>query len=154
MWNERLAALANEYPTAVLSIVDSGGSPLSVRCIVRLDAARQAAVIAGPPALATLWRGKACLLYHQFNARLEGLRQFVILGELDDEDGLLTLHVSKFVTANGRQDTDRMPHASSPWHMMQFFWLGWHNARAYIAKRGSPWPSIPFDEIVHAVDEG
>jgi hypothetical protein len=61
--------------------------------------------------------------------------------------------VSKFVTANGRQDTDKMPNASSPLRMVQFFWLGWRNARAYIARRGEPWPSIPFDAIVRAVDE-
>lgn len=154
MWNKRLATLADTYPTAVLSIVDSEGYPLSIRCDVRLDAVRQAAIIADPPAQAAAWRGEACLLYHQFNEGLEGLREMVILGELGSADGLLTLHVKKFLTANGRQDTDQMPHASSPWHMMQFFWLGWRNARAYIAKRGAPWPPIPFDAIVRAVDEG
>jgi hypothetical protein len=85
---------------------------------------------------------------------MENLRQMVILGELEGENGLLILQVSKFVTANGRQDTDKMPSASSPWLMVQFFWLGWRNARAYIARRGEPWPSIPFDSIVRAVDEG
>jgi hypothetical protein len=153
MWNDRLAALTGEYPTAVLSIVDANGYPLSVRCSVLLDATRQAAIIADAPALAAAWRGKVCLLFHYFNERLEGMRQMVILGELDGENGLLTLHVSRFVTANGRTDTDQMPHASSPRHMMQFFWLGWRNARAYIAKRGAPWPPIPFDAILQAVDE-
>ncbi len=153
MWNDRLAALTGKYPTAVLSIVDPNGYPLSVRCTVRLDAARQVAVIADPPALAMAWRGKACLLFHQFNEGLEGLRQIVILGELNGENRLLTLQVSRFVTANGRQDTDQMPHASSPWQMVQFFWLGRRNARAYLARRDEPWPPIPFDAIVRAVDE-
>ena len=154
MWNDRLAALTGEYPTAVLSIVDPNGYPLSARCTVRLDAARQVAIIADPPAQASAWRGKACLLFHQFNESMERLRQMVILGELDGENGLLILQVSRFVTANGRQDTDQMPNASSPWHAVQFFWLGWRKARAYLARRGEPWPPIPFDAIVRAVDEG
>jgi hypothetical protein len=154
MWNDRLAALAREYPTAVLSIVDPDGYPLCVRCTVRLDATRQVAIIADPPAQAMDWRGKACLLFHQFNERLEGLRQFVILGTLGASEGLLTLQVNKFVTSTRRQDTDRIPHASTPWQMAQFLWLGWRNARAYIAKRGAPWPPIPFDAIIRAVDEG
>jgi hypothetical protein len=69
------------------------------------------------------WRGKACLLFHRHNERLEGMRQLVILGELVYEEGLLTLRVSKFVTANGRSDTDQLPHAGSPLHMLQFWWL-------------------------------
>ena len=154
MWNDRLAALAREYPTAVLSIVDTNGYPSSVRCTVHLDPTRQVAIIAHPPAQAMTWSGKACLLFHQFNERLEGLRQFVILGDLLCEEGLLMLRISKFVTSTRRQDTDKIPHASTPWQMAQFLWLGWRNARAYIAKRGAPWPPIPFDTIIHAVDEG
>jgi hypothetical protein len=45
MWNDRLAALTDEYPTAILSIVDPNGYPLSVRCTVRMDASRQVAII-------------------------------------------------------------------------------------------------------------
>jgi hypothetical protein len=153
MWNERLAALTSEYASAVLSIVDPDGYPVSVRCHARLDAARQIFTFPTPPAQAMSWRGKACLLFHQFNERLEGLRQIVILGELYCEEGLLMLKVSKFVTANGRENTDRMPHASSPIHMLQFFWLGRRKANAYLAKRGTPWPPIPYDEIVRAVAE-
>jgi hypothetical protein len=153
MWNERLAALTREYSTAVLSVVDADGYPVSVRCLVRLDPARQVFTFPAPPAEAISWRGKACLLFHQFNERLEGLRQLVILGELFCEEGLLTLQVSKFVTANGRQNTDRMPHASSPIHMLQFFWLGRRKARAYLAKRGTPWPPIPYEEIDRLIAE-
>jgi hypothetical protein len=154
MWNDRLAALTDEYQTAILSTVDPYGYPLSVRCTVRLDAARQVVIITDPPALSAAWRGKACLLFHQFNKGMKKLRQMVILGELEGENGLLILQVSKFMTANGRQDTGKMPNTSSPRLMIQFFWLGWHNARAYIARRREPWPSIPFDAIVRAVDEG
>lgn len=153
MWNKRLAALTSEYSTAVLSIVDPEGYPASVRCLACLDPARQVFTFPTPPAQAMSWRGKACLLFHQFNERLEGLRQIVILGELVCEEGVLTLQVSKFVTANGRQNNDRMPHATSPIHMLQFFWLGRRKARAYLAKRGTPWPPIPYEEIERSMAE-
>src|SRR6266581_8051028 len=136
MWNEHLAARASNYSTGVLSIVDADGYPMSVRCTACLDASRQVFTFPSPPALAASWRGKACLLFHRFDERLEGLRQMVILGELISEDGLLTLQVSKFVTANGRPNTDQMPHASSPFHMLQFWLLGRHNWRVYLARRG------------------
>ena len=153
MWNEHLAKRASNYSTGVLSIVDTDGYPMSVRCTARLDASRQVFTFPTPPALAANWRGKACLLFHQFNERLEGLKQMVILGELVSENGLLTLHVSKFVTANGRPNTDQMPHASSPLHMLQFFLLGRRKSRAYLARRGTPWPPIPYDEIERLLAE-
>jgi hypothetical protein len=153
MWNERLAALAGSYPTAILSRVDlDSGYPESVRVAVRLDQSRQAALLLDPPPPILAWRGRACLLFHQFNPRLEGLRQLVILGELVQLDDQPALAISKFVTANGREDTDEMPHASSPVHMLQFFWLGRRNARAYLARRGEPWPPIPYDDIVRGVE--
>lgn len=153
MWNERLANLASTYPSAVLSSVDlPSGYPQSIRCTVRLDPVRQVALFTDLPAQAMSWRGKACLLFHQFNQRLEGLRQIVILGELVSEEGQVLLRISKFLTANGRDDTDQMPHASSPIHMLQFFWLGRRNARAYLARRGSPWPTVPYDTIVRSVE--
>lgn len=153
MWNKQLAALAANYPTGILSIVDQNEYPLSIRCTVHVDTQRQLFTIVNPPVWATGWRGKACLLFHTHDARLESMRQMVVLGELVDEDGVLTLHVTKFVTANGRQDSDEMPHASSPFHMLKFFWLGWRNARKYIARRGEPWPPIPFDKITRAGTE-
>jgi hypothetical protein len=77
----------------------------------------------------------------------------VILGELVSEDGVLTLKVSKFVTANGRPNSDQMPHASSPLLMMQFWLLGRRNSRTYLARRGKPWPPIPFDVIERLLAE-
>ena len=153
MWNEQLAELSRRYATGVLSIVGADEYPVSVRCIVHLDTARHVFTFPTPPAQAMGWRGKACLLFHQFNERLEGLRQLVILGELVWAEGLLTLQVSKFVTANGRQNTDRMPHAGSPIHLLQFFWLGRRKARVYLAKRGIPWPAIPYEEIERVMAE-
>ncbi len=152
MWNERLAALASTYPSAILSRVDPAtGYPESVRSAVRLDATRQMVILIDPPPQTSAWRGSASLLFHEFNQRLEGLRQLVILGNLVAIDDQLALQVSKFVTANNRRDSDKLPHASSPLHMLQFLWIGRRNAKQYLAKRGEPWPRVPYDEIVRAL---
>lgn len=151
MWNNRLAARTCDYPTAVLSIVGAGGYPLSVRCVPRIDTTRQSFDFPTIPHYAASWRGKACLLFHRHNERLEDLHQVVVRGELIEENGLLTLQVNDFLTANGRNDTDAMPHAGAPLRMLQFFWLGRRKAHDYIAKRGAPWPPVPYDELNRAL---
>ena len=153
MWHERLAALAGEYETAVLSWVAKTGDPVSVRCRVVLDAAHERAAFPELPPMANDATGLACLLFHMHDEHLEGLRQLVIKGELASDDGAPVLRVTGFVTANGRTGTDRMPHAGAPLHMFQFYLLGRRKAREYLAKRGEPWPPIPFEEIARAVAE-
>jgi hypothetical protein len=153
MWNERLAALVPDYPSGILTVVEPSGYPVSVRCGARMDRVRQVFTFPDVPPLAASWRGKACLLFHAYDARMEGLRQMVIKGELDVEQGVLTLYVSEFVTANGRRDTDRMPHARRPVHLAQFFLLGRRKASAYLRTRGQPWPPIPFAEIQRLLAE-
>lgn len=77
----------------------------------------------------------------------------VLKGDLVEEDGALALKVTEFVTANGRPDTDLMPYAGRPVHMFQFWLLGRRKSKEYLAKRGEPWPPIPFDYITRAVSE-
>jgi hypothetical protein len=153
MWDERLAGLAAEYETAVLSWVAKTGDPVSVRCRVLLDAAHARVAFPALPPMANDATGLACLLFHMHDEHLEGLRQLVIKGELAFHDGAPVLRVTGFVTANGRSGTDRMPHAGAPVHMFQFYRLGRRKAREYLAKRGEPWPPIPYAEIARAVAE-
>src|SRR5438128_2673263 len=153
MWDMNLAALARDYATGVLSSVEPSGYPISVRVTPRLDDAREVATFVDPPPVAKAWRGKACLLFHKHNERLEDLRQMAVKGELVEEDGALVLKVTDFVTANGRPDTDLMPHAGAPVHMFQFWLLGRRKSKEYIAKRGAPWPPIPFDYITQEVSK-
>ena len=153
MWDERLAALAKDYRTGVLSWVEPSGYPASVRCRAVLDSARQRVTFDGLPPAARAAGGPACLLFHMHDERLEGLRQMVLKGELRVDAGALFLDVTEFVTANGRTGTDRMPHAGAPLHMFQFYRLGRRKAKEYLAKRGEPWPPIPFAEIVRAVEQ-
>ncbi len=151
MWDSRLAARAADYRSGVLSWVLPSGDPISVRVEVELDAERQRAAFRNLPPIARDARGPACILFHQHDERLEGLRQMVLKGELVVEDEALVLRVGEFVTANGRAGTDRMPHAGAPLHMFQFYRLGRRKAKEYLARRGAPWPPIPFDEIARAV---
>ena len=153
MWDDRLAALAAKYETAVLSWVAPTGDPVSVRCRVVLDAASERVTFPALPPMAEGAAGFACLLFHMHDEHLEGLRQLVIKGELAVDEGTIVLRVTGFVTANGRTGTDRMPHAGAPLHMFQFYRLGRRKAREYLAKRGEPWPAIPYEKIARAVVE-
>jgi hypothetical protein len=155
MWDKKLADLASKYPTGILTVVEPSGYPISVRCATRFDEANESIHFPEPPQAAISWRGKACILFHHHDEHLEGLRQLVIKGELvDDGDGSKpALRVTEFVTANGRPDTDEMPHAGAPLYMFQFLLLVRRKAREYMQKRGAPWPPIPFDEIGRKVAE-
>jgi hypothetical protein len=153
MWNKQLAKLATKYPTGVLSLVDVGGYPASVRLAARLDAKRRVVTFPILPDHAQGWRGKACLLFHRHNNRLEGLHQMVLKGELVEEDGVVTLRVTDFVTANGQTNTDEMPHAERPIQLLQFLLLGRRKAREYERKRGEPWPPIDYAEIERLLRE-
>jgi hypothetical protein len=153
MWNKPLARLATNYPTGVLSVADVGGYPASVRLAGHLDTKRRVVTFPALPPYAQGWRGKACLLFHRHNSRLEGLHQMVLKGELVEENGVVALRVTDFVTANGRTDTDEMPHAGQPIHMLQFFLLGRRKAREYERKRGKPWPPIDYAEIERILRE-
>lgn len=152
MWNKKLGRLIATYPSGVLSIVEDDGYPASIRCQVSTDAEHHRIALVDPPALAKYWRGPANLLFHEHDDCLERLRQMALAGVLIEEEGSLIFVVEKFITANGRADSDQMPHASSPLHMIKFFLIGWRKARHYLAKREEPWPPIPYDEITRLVD--
>jgi hypothetical protein len=153
MWTKRLAKLATQYPTGVLSVAAVEGFLVSVRPVARLENKRRAVTFPALPPYAQGWRGKACLLFHRHNSRLEGLHQMVLKGELVEEDGAVVFHVMDFVTANGRTDTDEMAHASHPIHMLRLFLLGRRKAREYERKRGEPWPPIDHVEIERILRE-
>jgi hypothetical protein len=153
MWNKPLAAQAAAYSSAILTWVEPSGYPISVRVTPQLDDVHEQVTFAALPPVAAGWRGKACLLFHRHNERLEGLHQMVLKGELAEDGGRVVFRVNEFVTANGKPDTDEMPHAGRPIHMFQFLLLGRRKAREYMTKRGAPWPPIPFDDIIRKTAE-
>jgi hypothetical protein len=152
MWDKNLADLTSKYPTGVLTVAtDESSYPVSVRCATLFDEEHETIRFPDPPTVAKEWRGKACILFHRHDEHLEGLHQLVIKGELVDDGGKPGMRVTEFVTANGRADTDEMPHAGAPLRMFQFLMLVRRKASEYMAKRGAPWPPIPFDEIARKV---
>jgi hypothetical protein len=142
-----------DYESAVLSWVAADGYPASVRCRAALDPASGVLTLYGLGAAAAGVRGPACLLFHRHDAHLEGLHQMVVLGGLSDCGDGVTFSVDRVVTANGRSDTDAMPHASAPLHMLAFYRTGRRAAAAYLRRRGTPWPPVPFEDIARKVAE-
>jgi hypothetical protein len=151
MDGERLLPLIAGYGSAVLSWVGPDGFPISARCHAAWSDREPGRIaLDGLAPLAAGVTGLACLLFHQHDEHLEGLRQMLVKGELA-ADG--TFRVTGVVTANGRPDTDRMPHAGAPLHMLAFLRLGRRASKEYLRKRPEPWPPIPFDEIGRLVAE-
>jgi hypothetical protein len=153
MWNKKLAARARVYSSGVLTLVDEAGYPLSVRCTVQFDDARELVTFTTPPPLISGRQGLANLLFHRHNAVLEEQYELMIKGELLDDGGSPIFRPSAFLTGTGSATDDQMPHATNPVQLVQFMLLGRRKAREYIAKRGRPWPPIVFDDLLRALKE-
>jgi hypothetical protein len=149
-----LARLAAYSAGGVLSRLGDDGYPASVRVGARWRAGTREVALDPLPSIAARWRGPATLLFHRHDERLEGLAQLVLKGAIVERpDGAIVFEVVDLVTANGRPDTDEMPHAGAPIHMLQFYRLGRRKADDYLRRRGAPWPPIPYDAIARAVKE-
>ncbi len=153
MWNERLIACARAYPSAVLTVVEASGYPVSTRCSVAFDEAREVIMVPAPPPIMAGRQGKACLIFHRHDVDLGGQHELLIKGELREEESTLTLSPDGFLTGSGRQDTDRMPVAGTPLDVIRFMLLGRRKARAYLAKRGEPWPPRPWKKMLDYLDD-
>jgi hypothetical protein len=154
MASDALLARLGGYPTgAVLSHLEDDGFPASVRVAVRWVPGTRDVVLVNVPPHADGWCGGATLLFHRHDERLEGLAQLLLKGAVEVRGGDTVFVVTDVVTANGRSDTDEMPHAGAPLHMIQFLRVGRGAAKAYLRKRGAPWPPIPYDAIARAVAE-
>jgi len=150
--SESLLGRLGGYPAgAVLSHLEDDGYPASIRVGARWVPGTRDVLLDRVPPYAASWRGTATLLFHRHDERLEGLAQLVLKGAIEERDGVATFVVADIVTANGRSDTDEMPHAGAPLHMLQFYRVGRAAANTYLRKRGTPWPPIPYDEIARAV---
>src|SRR4051794_39369420 len=140
MWNEKLVECARAHEFGTLTIVDASGYPSSVRCTARFDGVSELIAFPSLGPEPRTWRGSACLLFHSHNEQLEDFHEMVIKGDLLEEDGQLVMRPTGFLTGTGRLDSDAMPHAKDPIHLVKFMLLGRRKAREYLAKRGRPWP--------------
>jgi hypothetical protein len=81
MWPE-IAARLPRFSSAVLTGLDSGGDPVSVRCHPTLDHQAQVLRVAVPDGLEMV-TGPAGLLCHHHDEQLWGLKSFLLRGTLD-----------------------------------------------------------------------
>jgi hypothetical protein len=150
MWNEALAERARVYQTGVLTVAGGDGFPSSVRCRVTIEGER--IVFAPLPPYAAAWRGRASLLFHRHNDRLEDQHELMAKGEIAEDGESLIFALDGFVTGTGSATNDEMPHAGAPLDLLRFMLLGRKKAKEYLAKRGKPWPPVPFDDLKRAAD--
>src|SRR4051794_8549784 len=153
MWNKDLIARARVYASAVLTLVEPSGYPLSQRCTVQFDEAHEVITFPEPPALARGYQGRVSLLFHRHNEVLEDFYEVLIKGTLAVNGDRLVFQPEEFLTGTGSAKTDQMPHAQDPIQLVQFMLLGRRKAKEYIAKRGQPWPPIVFDRLIQALNE-
>lgn len=133
MWRELTKHLP-EFPTAVLTGVDSEGYPYSVRCRARAEegAGRIRLDLRGEHPLV---EGPASLLCHSLNEQLWDLRNLLVRGVLARDGAGWVLRPVKFVPGAGIGS------------ILKTFMEGRRVAAAYLAKRGMSRPVIPWDRI-------
>jgi hypothetical protein len=154
-WNKALVACARVYSSGVLTVVEPSGYPVSVRCQVHFDDAREVVTLSGMPAqVPGGWQGKACLLFHRHDKYLGDQHELLIKGTLNSEGDTVTFLPGEFLSGSGSQKTDTMPVSGSPMQMIQFMMLGRRKSKEYLAKRGEPWPPRPFKKMVRYLDVG
>ncbi|HMA33336.1 MAG TPA: hypothetical protein VKY74_02555 [Chloroflexia bacterium] len=153
MWNKQLAAAARAYSTGILTTVDAGGYPVSVRCSPELDDSQEVITFRdlAPPAAG--WEGPACLLFHRHDARLEQQYELLIKGRVAPGPAGLVLRPEGWLTGTGSAQTDRMPHAGAPGDLIRFLLLGRRKAREYLAKHQERWPPLDFAEMLRQLDK-
>jgi hypothetical protein len=135
VWREITRRLGR-YKSAVLTIVDERGYPLSARCRPAPDNTREALRIDLPEALG-LRPGKACLLWHTHDEKLANQWSLLVRGELMRDDEGWYLRPQQVVP--GIEQT--------PWAFYRFVRDCRRKADAYLKARGLARPRIPWDEI-------
>jgi len=154
MWVKELVECARAYPTGVLTTIDPGGYPASVRCQVEFDEAGELVAFPSLSAQAIGGQGKACLLFHRHKADFSGQHELMIRGELTAGDGGITLRPEAFLTGSGSLTSDRMPVSGTMTERFRFMLVGRRKAREYLAKRGQPWTPRPWKKMLRYLDEG
>lgn len=134
MWR-RIVRDLKRYPTAVVTVLDDGGHPVSVRCRPVPDSTRQVLRVELPPWLCPR-PGPAGLLCHAHNDRLWALRSFGVRGVLERRDGHWVLVPHRHVPGVGKGALGFLRLARS----------GRRTAAAYLRLRGLPRPAIPWQQ--------
>jgi hypothetical protein len=139
----RVMAHLPEYRSAVLTGLDTQGYPYSVRCHPRPDAASQVLRISAAPG-ALIEPGPAGLLCHRHDERLWHQASFLVRGALARDGAAWAFRPTEYVEGMGY---------GGMLAMVRFVVGARGRAASYLAKRGLPRPSIPWDEVIAAKHE-
>ncbi len=139
MWDKAVKNLA-EYPTAVLTGIDSEGYPFSIRCKPEVDAAKQVLYITVPDGV-PIQTGPAGLLCHYHDDLLWNLKNFILRGTLEKADGRWVFHPTQFIEGAGRLTG-----------VIGLIRNGRRAAKQYLDKRGLARPKIPWDKLREIYD--
>jgi hypothetical protein len=136
MWPE-IQRYLREYPSAVLSGIDSSGYPFSIRCQPLPDQTEEVLRIARLPTV-DLAEGPASLLCHSHNLFLWKLRSFVVRGSLEVADGSYLFRPARFVPGIG---VGGVP------GMIRFATSKRQAANRYLSHRNLARPTIPWQQL-------
>jgi len=136
VWDEITRHLAG-FESAVLTGLDAGGYPYSVRCQPRPDPDARNLRIRLPDH-APIQPGPASLLCHRHDENLWNLKSFLVRGTLVREGEAWAFHQRRFVPAAG---------IGGPLGVLRFVVGSRGNAKRYLKRRGLSRPRIPWKEI-------
>ena len=134
MWPEIQRQLAR-FPSAVLTSLDPGGFPYSLRCVPQPDDERQRLRIEIPPGTA-VQPGPASILCHGHDEKLWGMKSFLIRGRLEREGESWSFLPDRF-----------LPGMGPPWAMAGNLIRARRTANRILARRQHPRPKIDWAAV-------
>jgi hypothetical protein len=138
-WTLTMAHL-DEYRNAVLTGLDARGYPYSVRCSPRPDGATRTLLMRASPGT-LIQPGPAGLLCHRHDDRLWNQRSFLVRGIIEGEGLQWSFQPQQYIEGVGY---------GGMLGLVRFVIGARRAANAYLAKRGLPRPSIPWDAVIAA----
>jgi hypothetical protein len=140
MWTD-LVRQVQHYPTAVLTVIDHAGYPLSIRCHPQIDRDAYVLRIAPAPGIGAVRPGPASLLCHAHNEKLWRLRNLLVRGTIElapNTGDTWIFFPRRLIRGQSR----------SPIYFVRTLVVSRRAARHYLALRGISRPSIPW-RLIH-----
>lgn len=139
MWPEIVVEMA-DFPTAVLTCIDSLGYPFSIRCEPKPDPVSQVLRVQLPEYL-QFQPGPAWILCHKHDESLWNLKSLTVKGLLEQDAQGWLFRPLKYIPGAG---------IGGLIALVKFVQDGRHSTKQYLEKRHLPRPSIAWD-TVHAI---
>lgn len=135
MW-DKIAANLTKYNSAVLTGLDYGGYPYSLRCKPTPNEAEQTLTL-DVPDNSGIQPGPASLLCHSHDQQLWSLNSFSVRGTLERHGDGWRLRPEQFTAGT----------PESPVDMVRFLLAARKSAANYLKKRNLPRPAVNWDQI-------